>query len=106
MLKVGLVGIGFMGRGHLDIYIQMMEKEYPVKLVAICEVDEEKFEGKFLPGNLNVGMGDYDFSKYNLYTDYDEMLEKEDLDYVDIALPTYLHAEAAVKALNKGLHVL
>lgn len=106
MLKVGLVGIGFMGRGHLDIYIEMMEKEYPVELVAICDIDEDKFEGKFMPGNLNVGMGDYDFSKYNLYTDYDEMLEKEELDYVDIALPTYLHAEATIKALNKGIHVL
>ncbi|MFY9177276.1 MAG: Gfo/Idh/MocA family oxidoreductase [Caldicoprobacterales bacterium] len=106
MLKVGLVGIGFMGRGHLDIYMQLEEEGYPVKLVAICDIDKDKFEGKFLPGNLNVGNLKYDFSKYNLYTDYDEMLEKEDLDYVDIALPTYLHAEATIKALNKGIHVL
>lgn len=106
MLRVGLIGIGFMGRGHLDIYIQMEEEGYPVELVAICDIDEDKFEGKFLPGNLDVGMADYDFSKYNLYTDIDEMLEKEELDYVDIALPTYLHAEATIKALNKGLHVL
>jgi predicted dehydrogenase len=106
MLKVGLVGIGFMGRGHLDIYMQLEEEGFPVKLVAICDVDKDKFEGKFLPGNLDVGNLKYDFSKYNLYTDYDEMLEKEDLDYIDIALPTYLHAEATIKALNKGIHVL
>ncbi|HZJ83699.1 MAG TPA: Gfo/Idh/MocA family oxidoreductase [Clostridia bacterium] len=106
MLKVGLIGIGFMGRGHLDIYLQLAEEGYPVELVAICDIDEEKFQGKFLPGNLDIGNLKYDFSKFNLYTDMDEMLEKEELDYVDIALPTYLHSEASIKALNKGVHVL
>jgi predicted dehydrogenase len=106
MLKVGLIGIGFMGRGHLDNYIRLESEGYPVKLTAICDIDEKKFKGEFIPGNIDVGAGKYDFSKYHLYTDMDEMLEKEELDYVDIALPTYLHAEATIKALNKGFHVL
>ena len=90
MLKVGLIGIGFMGRGHLDNYIRLESEGFPVKLVAICDIDEDKFQNKFVPGNIDVGNAKYDFSKYNLYTDIDEMLEKEELDYVDIALPTYL----------------
>ncbi len=106
MLKVGLIGIGFMGRGHLDNYIRLESEGFPVKLTAVCDIDPEKFENKFVPGNIDVGTGTYDFSKYSLYTDIDEMLAKEELDYVDIALPTYLHAEATVKALNKGIHVL
>lgn len=106
MLKVGLVGIGFMGRTHLDNYIRLESEGYPVKLVALCDVDNGKFEGKFTGGNIGVVDKVYDFSKYNLYNDLDEMLAKEDLDYVDIALPTYLHAEASIKALDKGLHVL
>lgn len=105
MLKVGLVGIGFMGRTHLDNYIRLEEEGYPVKLVALCDVDKDKFEGKFTGGNIGVVDKVYDFSKYKIYYDFDEMLEKEELDYVDIALPTYLHAEASIKALNKGLHV-
>jgi len=106
MLKVGLIGIGFMGRGHLDNYIRLEKEGFPVKLTAICDIDPEKFKNIFVKGNIDVGTGTYDFSKYHLYTDMDEMFEKEDLDYVDIALPTYLHAEATVKALNKGFHVL
>jgi predicted dehydrogenase len=106
MIKVGLIGIGFMGRGHLDNYIRLEKEGFPVKLVAICDIDKDKFENKFVPGNIAVGNGAYDFSKYHLYTDIDEMLEKEDLDYVDTPIPTYLHAEIAVKALNKGLSVL
>lgn len=106
MLKVGLVGIGFMGRGHLDNYIRLEKEGFPVKLVAICDIDKDKFKGKFLPGNLNVGNNKYDFSKYHLYTDIDEMLDKEDLDYVDTVVPTYIHAPFVIKALNKGLNVL
>lgn len=106
MLKVGLVGIGFMGRGHLDNYIRLESEGFPVKLVAVCDIDPDKFENKFVPGNIDVGNAKYDFSKYNLYTSIDEMLEKEDLDYVDMPLPTYIHSESAVKALNKGVNVL
>lgn len=106
MVKVGLIGIGFMGRGHLDNYIRLESEGFPVKLVTLCDIDKEKFSKKSVEGNLDVGNGNYDFSKYHIYTDIDEMLEKEELDYVDIALPTYIHAEASIKALNKGLHVL
>lgn len=107
MVRVGLIGgIGFMGRSHLDNYIRLESEGFPVKLVAICDIDPEKFEGKFIKGNIDIGTIKYDFSKYRLYTSMDEMLEKEELDYVDIALPTYLHADATIKAFNKGLNVL
>ncbi|HOJ10099.1 MAG TPA: Gfo/Idh/MocA family oxidoreductase [Clostridiales bacterium] len=106
MVKVGLIGLGFMGRTHLDNYIRLESEGYPVKLTAICDVDSGKFEGNLTGGNIGAGSNKYDFSKYKLYTCMDEMLEKEELDYVDIALPTYLHAEASIKASNKGLHVL
>lgn len=106
MLKVGLIGIGFMGRVHLDNYIRFESESAPIRITAIFDIDKEKFEGKFIKGNIDVGSSKYDFSKYNLYADIDEILEKEDLDYVDITLPTYLHAEATINALNRGLHVL
>jgi len=106
MLTVGLIGIGFMGRGHLDNYIRLEAEGFPVKLAALCDVDEKKFRGEFVPGNLDVGNSQYDFGKYRLYSDYKEMLAREKLDYVDIALPTYLHCPAAVDCLDRGVHVL
>ena len=36
----------------------------------------------------------------------DEMLEKETFDILDITLPTYLHADFAVKAMEKGINVI
>lgn len=106
MLKVGLIGLGFMGKAHLDNYIRLESEGFPVKLTAICDIDAEKLKGKLVEGNIDTGGADYDFSKYALYTNIEYMLDSEDFDYVDITLPTYLHREVTVKVLNKGMHVL
>lgn len=106
MLKAALIGVGSMGRGHLDNYVRLLNEKSEIKLVAICDVRPEKFQNS--KGTLNIkGVGDstYDFSLFHTYTDMDEMLEKEELDLVSIALPTYLHCEATVKCLNKGINV-
>lgn len=41
-----------------------------------------------------------------IFKDYDEMLEKGDLEAVVVASVTAVHAEQAIKAIKKGLHVL
>lgn len=106
MIKVGLIGLGFMGRAHLENYIRLESEGFPIKLVAICDIDKSKFDKNTVRGNIDVGNNSYDFSRYNLYYNVDEMLDNEELDYLDITLPTYLHADVAVKALDHGLHVL
>jgi predicted dehydrogenase len=107
MLKAALIGIGAMGRGHLDNYIRMKkENNRDIDLVAVCDIDENKFKNIKIEFNLeNVGTGNYDFSEYNCYTDVDEMLSKEKLDMVSIVLPTYLHCEYTVKCLERGINV-
>ena len=40
------------------------------------------------------------------YTDYKEMLAKEDIDVVIVCVPTFLHAEVTIYALETGHHVL
>jgi myo-inositol 2-dehydrogenase/D-chiro-inositol 1-dehydrogenase len=41
-----------------------------------------------------------------IFKDYDDMLEKADLEAVVVASVTAVHAEQAIKAIRKGLHVL
>ncbi|WNQ08983.1 Gfo/Idh/MocA family oxidoreductase [Paenibacillus aurantius] len=106
MLKAGLIGIGFMGRTHLKNYIRLEEEGFPVRLTSICDIDSRKFQGIYTEGNIQVPSADIDYSRYRQYTDIDRMLEEEELDFVDIVLPTYLHKEVTLKALRKGLHVL
>ena len=61
------------------------------QLVALCDVRPEMME---------------EFPEQRHYTDFVEMLEKEDLDILDICLPTNLHVDYAVQALEKGIHVI
>ena len=101
MLKCAIIGLGGLGKKHLGNILGMEDK---VKLVALCDVEKEK-----LSAGVQTNLGEIktttDFSNFNFYTDAEEMLEKEDLDFVIIALPTYLHAKYALKAFEKGLHV-
>lgn len=106
MLKVGLVGLGFMGRAHLTNYKRLEDEGYPIRVTAICDADEDKFRGIFAGGNIQIGGGSLDLSASRHYTDYIRMLEEEELDIVDIAMPSYLHAEMTVQAMERGLHVL
>lgn len=105
MLKVGLVGLGFMGSSHVGIYERLMKENAPVQLVAICDVNEEKRTGKLTQGNIDISDQSIDFNKFNFYTDMEKMIDEEDLDYVDLCIPTYIHAPYAIKAMEKGMHV-
>ncbi|MFV0503401.1 MAG: Gfo/Idh/MocA family protein [Lachnospirales bacterium] len=105
MIKVGLVGLGFMGGSHLSVYEKMIENGLDVKLVAICDVCESKFTSKGTQGNLDTVSANLDLSSYNLYTDMEDMLDKEELDYVDLTVPTFIHDKLAIIAMKKGVNV-
>ncbi len=90
MLKVAIVGCGGISRSHLNSWKMIPE----AKIVGACDVREEKYQ-VFV-----------DETGCNGYTDFSAMLRREKPDIVDICLPTYLHADYAVKALKHGCHVL
>lgn len=87
MLRVGLVGLGAMGRGHFEQYQRLMEEGEPVKLAALCDTDPKKFKDDHVQGgNLgDLGKLKYDFSQYSIYSDFEDMIASERLDIVDIA---------------------
>lgn len=104
MLKYGLVGFGGLAKVHFGNTEELEKIHNDIKLVAICDVDETKFTSN-VATNLGEDNSSLDLSAYNLYTDPDEMLEKEKLDFVVTAIPTYLHDTIAIKAMEKGIHV-
>ena len=87
MLKIGLVGVGGISGAHIPAWNAMED----TTLTAICDIRPERMEP---------------YPEPHHYTSIDEMLEKEELDILDICLPTYLHVPTAVKAMKKGIHVL
>lgn len=90
MLKIAVVGIGNMGKHHARIYSELQNAE----LVAVCDLNK-KF-GKELADKYNC----------KFYEDYHEMIKKEELDAVSIAVPTSSHKKIAVDFLNQKIHVL
>ena len=103
MLKAGVVGFGVMGKTHCKCY-----HSFPgVQVVAICEIGDIKKLGTSQAaanlGKLDTAM---DIENVRLYSDFDKMLQDEKLDLISITLPTYMHADYTVKALEAGLHVL
>jgi len=103
MLKVGIVGFGFMGQTHYKCW----KKVEGAEVAAICDVNPNIEEDtKRAVGNIGDGTEAVDFSSLNVYTDFDKMLAKEKLDAVSITLPTYLHPDSSIKALSAGVNVM
>ena len=105
MLKYAIIGFGGLGK-LLLVTLKRLEKERgDLHLQAICGADPAALKQKV---KLNIGtvdLSELDFSGCALYSDYKEMLDKENLDFVLSVLPTYLHEEVACYAFEKGVHV-
>lgn len=104
-MKIGLVGFGFMGRMHFDNYARLMAEGQPIELVAICDLIIDELKDSKANGNMSTGREVYDLSSYRLYDHLEKMLAEEQLDMIDLAVPTYLHAEMACSLLERGYHV-
>jgi len=88
MVRVGLVGLGKMGISHFSIV-----NSHPDAETHVCDAS----------GLVLDVVGRY--TSAPVWRDYDEMLEKADLQAVIIATPSQLHGPMARKALERGLHV-
>ncbi len=87
MLKIGLAGVGGISGAHIPVWEEMKDAE----LVAICDIRTERMEK---------------YPDKRHYIDFDEMLNNEEIDILDICLPTYLHADFAIKAMERGINVI
>lgn len=102
-IKVGVIGLGFMGRAHVAHY----ENIANARVVAVADADPNRRQGEAdVVGNIAVPLPRLDVSRYQVFADGRDLIEKADVDLVDICLPTYLHAEFAVAAANAGKHVI
>ncbi len=103
MLKVGIVGFGFMGRMHFRCW----DARDDAQVAAICDANPNiKQDTQRAVGNIDGAASEIDFSGIEVFTDFDTLLEKAQLDAISLTLPTFLHAEFAGRALSRGVHVL
>ena len=100
MIRVGVIGMGFMGGVHLRNWQALDE----ATVVAVCDANPIANVAKV--GNLDFDEEELNLDGVEIYTDAGEMLSIENLDAVSIALPTHLHKALSIQCLEAGAHVL
>lgn len=91
-IRVGIVGIGSFSASN---HVPHLEETGKAEIAAVCRRNRELLEiaGKAL------GVA-------HTYTDWRQMIDQAELDAVIVSTPNNMHAECAVAAMEKGLHVL
>jgi predicted dehydrogenase len=104
MIRVGIVGLGFMGRMHYRCWSGIPG----ATIAAVCEANPKVLAaaGEEAGGNVAGAANRIDLESLRVFNDFDELLASGTVDALSITLPTYLHADMTVKALEAGLHVL
>ncbi len=97
---IGIIGMGNMGRS-LCASLQQLDD---VTIAAVAGSRDELAEKLKAPAG-NIASDPVDPSAIMLYPTADDLINAEDVNAVILALPTTLHAEYTIKAMNAGLHV-
>ena len=102
MLRIGIVGLGFMGKMHFRCYNSLNN----VEIIAICDADTSRLQDTSgVACNISGAEDDLDLRNIALYSELPKMLAEIELDALSIASPTFLHASQTIEALNAGVHV-
>lgn len=102
-LRVGLVGLGFMGRTHAAAWRAAAADGVPVELAGGHDAGAPAAPAG---GNLDVGGDDDPLADLPRAASLDELLAPGRVDAIDLCTPTDTHVELALRALDAGLHVL
>src|SRR5690349_944678 len=97
-LNVGMIGYGFMGKAHSNAYAQVnhfFDLPYKTVLKAVCARSADKAKA----------FADQ-WGCESTETDWRKLVERKDIDLVDVCVPNNLHAEIAIAAAQNGKMVL
>jgi len=102
MHKVGIIGLGFIGKMHLG----SLRRTGMAEIVAVADKNPANLgKGAVLGGNIALE-GDLSLDGVKTYSDGDELLADPDVEIALVALPTSLHKEYVLKAIRAGKHVM
>lgn len=99
-ITVGVIGVGYQARGHLGLLIRHPD----TKVLAVCEVDQKRRE--HAQNMVNEWYSDdKEYKGCAAYTDFRELVARDDIDAVLIGTPDHWHAIPAVEAMKHGKDV-
>src|SRR6267154_2535257 len=97
-LRVGMIGYGFMGRAHSNAYKQVGQffpSQHSVVLQAACARNKEQIQA----------FADQ-WGYAGIETDWRKIVDRKDIDVVDICVPNNLHKEIALACAAAGKMIL
>lgn len=90
-VRIGVIGLGIMGEQYVRVYQAHPQAE----VAAICSLDRKRLEA----------LGEK-FGIPHRFTDYNELVSRNDVDAVCVATPDFAHHAPLKAALNAGKHAL
>ncbi len=92
-IRVGLLGLGRVSGGHINGWLNCPRAE----LVAICDIN---------PGRIKWAQENFPVEGVFATENFSEVIARDDIDAIDVALPDYLHRPAVLEAAAAGKHVM
>jgi len=92
MLGAGVIGCGAIAE---RVYLPAFKENPQTKLIAVCDINEKR--AKEIAERFNAEA---------YYTDFRDLLKREDIDLVAVLTPNYLHCQQTVAAAEEGKHVI
>lgn len=89
-IRFGLIGCGRVSPRHVQSIAELAD----AKLVAVCDLIASRVERVAKEFNIDT------------YADYRRMLERADIDVINICTPSGMHAQMSIDALKAGKHVI
>ncbi len=99
-IRVGIIGGGMISHRHMVIYENIRKNAellgFTAKVVAVAEI---------IPERLAAWGEQYGFDKKDLYTDFREMLKRDDIDTIDVCVHNNYHTPISIAAMKAGYDV-
>ncbi len=92
-ITMGCVGLGWQGPGNMNGFLN----ENDCKVLAVCDVDKNHL--KNAANTVNRKYGNKDCTTYH---DYRDLMARDDIDAVMLALPDHWHSLVAIEAARNG----
>jgi len=105
MKRYAIIGCGALGKWHLSSLLRLEASGADIRLAAIMGASPDSLTKKTTINIGEIDLSAYDFSNCHFYDDFRELIDREKPDFVISALPTFLHSELAIYALERGIDV-
>src|SRR3954469_1547670 len=112
MVRIGVIGLGFMGATHIAAINSARDAGFACQLSAVCDRKDARRRGELwdVGGNavsdVSARKLAFDPATVRGYETPEQLLADERLQLVSICTRTDTHVELAIAALNAGKHVL